>query len=342
MFSFTFLILPTKIANTTIYYAACSLNYLYTTFIAILYGYLFFKDYQNNFKTQFKTKWWLVLLAFFTGASAQQTGMIGIGFTVIVTVYFVVIKKHKFDNHNIPYYFALLIGYAIVSFGSVKMILYEQSVGNSINIPETITSILTTSIFSWPTAPYVLITSLCILFWLYHYTVHQKTKLWNLEVIVNLFLGIALVMLTFVYHYALYAKISVNVFVGLSSLFFITYTLIYLGSLIYVSILILFREHSPFILFCNINAIGAQLMLIVADSRFAGSYKVFSPSLLLICIFIVFSAVKFHHSTPCRILKILIFVPIIIYAAFIYSNNYLGYKSASITQNYNLQKINIY
>lgn len=58
-----FILLPIETAATTIYYAACSLNYLYPTAVSILYGYLLYSNYsKNNYKIH--TNWWIVVLAF--------------------------------------------------------------------------------------------------------------------------------------------------------------------------------------------------------------------------------------------------------------------------------------
>jgi len=99
----------------------------------------------------------------------------------------------------------------------------------------------------------------------------------------------------------LYKKYDVKIFVGDGASIklrfcFLAFTMVYLISILSVSILILLKEHYPFLFFCCINAFGAQMMLIVVDPRFAGDYRIVFPSLLLMSIFIVYSFVKFYES----------------------------------------------
>ena len=56
------------------------------------------------------------------------------------------------------------------------------------------------------------------------------------------------------------------------------------------------KRNYPFLLFNAINAIGAQIMLLVVDARFAAAYKVMFPSLLLLSIFIFYTFLAFRQN----------------------------------------------
>ncbi|MBE6066727.1 MAG: hypothetical protein E7211_03360 [Clostridium lundense] len=347
--SLFFLLLPIEITNTTIYYAACSLNYLYPTAVAIYYAYLLYRDYKLN-SENYKTKWWIILLAFFAGASTQQAGMISIGFTVLITLYFQVFEKKKLKKIFFLYYIANFIGYAFVTYGSIKRMVFEKNSGHETNIKAAITELLKTNIFSIPVAGYVLIICLCSMFWLCYYTYNEKNN--KPIIFVNKILVLTVLVEAIGYVYTvLYKKYNLRIFtinseIDKLQLFFITFTLVYVISIIYVSVLILFRERYPFILFCSINAIGAQAMLIVADARFAGTYKIMFPSLLLMSVFIVYSFLKFYESkiffNNFKFIKISMIILFIGLAVKVFSTTYIGYKNAAYPQSFNLNAIKNY
>ncbi|GAA0727780.1 hypothetical protein GCM10008905_25780 [Clostridium malenominatum] len=322
-----FISLPIEIAHTTIYYAACSLNYLYPTAITILYAYMFYEDYRLN-SSKYKSKWSIILLAFLSGSSTQQAGMIGIGFTVMITLYFKIYKKEKLQRGIIPYYLGVFTGYAFILYGSIKRMLFEKSVGNEMNISATVVKLLKTNIFSIPISIYVIILCLCCILWLHHYAL-DSNKFINISLIILLSLGV------FGYAYIiLYRKYNVEN--GLR-FYIIGFALLYLISLLYVSFLVALKEDYPFLMFCTINSIGAQIMLIAADSRFAGTYKIMFPSLLLMSIFIVYSFLKFFSNR----LGILFVLPLCM-SLTVFHQNYNGYKGASYVQNFNLKAIEEY
>ncbi|MBU5486026.1 hypothetical protein KQI86_17025 [Clostridium sp. MSJ-11] len=338
--SIFFLLLPIEITHTTIYYAACSLNYLYPITIVILYAYLLYEDYRANMNN-YRSKWWILLLAFFAGSSTQQAGMIAIGFTVLISLYFKIFKKNKIQKGIIPYYCAVFIGYALVTYGSIKRMIFEKNVGNEMNLNMTIINLLKTNIFSIPVAIYVLILCVCCIFCLYHYSSNRNKYINNVMIFI-------LSLWTIGYAYViLHRKYSIEVVFSSGSdavlrFWFITFALVYLISLLYVSVLILLKDDYPFLLFCCINAIGAQVMLIVADPRFAGTYKVMFPSLLLMSIFIVYSCVKFFSSKCNKLLKVSIASIFLILALKVSLTTYNGYKTASYVQEFNLNAIEKY
>lgn len=347
--SLFFLFLPIEITHTTIYYAACSLNYLYATFIVMLYGYLLYKNYELN-SNNYKTKWYIVFLAFFAGASTQQAGMIAIGFTVLISLYLKVFKNKKLKKKFILYYISTFIGYTFVTYGSIKRIIFEKSSGNKINFKATVTELLKTNIFSVPVSGYVLFFCLCSIFWLCYYSYNKGKN--KLIIAINLFFAFIVFAAALGYAYVvLYKKYVLRIFasngeVTKLQLFFIAFTLIYLTSILYISILILIKERYPFILFCYINAVGAQIMLLIADKRFAGTYKIIFPSLLLMSVFSVYSLLKFYNSkiffNNFKFIKISMIILFIGLAAKVFSTTYIGYKNAAYAQQSNLNAIKKY
>lgn len=347
--SLFFLFLPIEITRTTIYYAACSLNYLYATFIVLLYAHLLYKNYELN-SDDYKNKWHIVFLAFFAGASTQQAGMIAIGFTVLISLYFQAFQNKKLKNEFILYYIATFIGYTFVTYGSFKRMIFEKNSGNKINLKTTFTELLKTNIFSAPVSGYVLFFCLCSIFWLCYYS-HNKVKN-KFIMAVNIIIAFIVFVAAMSYIYVvLYKKYALRIFafngeVTKLQLFFIVFTLIYLTSILYISILILIKERYPFILFCYINAVGAQIMLIVADARFAGTYKIMFPSLLLMNVFSVYSFLKFYNSkifsNNFKFIKISMIILFIGLAAKVFSTTYIGYRKASYAQQFNLSAIKKY
>ncbi|GAA0747784.1 DUF6056 family protein [Clostridium oceanicum] len=374
-----FIILPIQIANTTIYYAACSLNYLYPTVVSMLYGYLLYKEYQNC-TDNYKIKWWLIFIAFIAGSSTQQAGMIAIGFTVMIYIYFKIIKNINTKIKFTIYHIFVFIGYMFVSYGSIKRIFLEKSAGKGMDISNAINSIIKTNIFNIPISRYVLVICICSIFWIYYYYKNNsinKFNKWNICISSIAVIG---------YLYCvLYKKYEVSIFSIESttklilSISFIAFTLIYLINIIYVSTLILVKDKEPFIIFSVINAIGAQLMLIVVDSRFASSYKIIFPSILLLMIYVTYTFVKFYKNKIFILLNLIVlslatgnfyiilisFCFIIVYGIFkqllsvfinkfivvssiimffvvgisVFSLNYDGYKLASYNQVFNMNAI---
>ncbi|WP_238884669.1 DUF6056 family protein [Clostridium sp. YIM B02551] len=299
--SMFFILLPIEVSNTTIYYAACSLNYLVPTAVTIIYAYLLYNDYLKD-TDKYKSKWWIVLLAFFAGSSTQQAGMIAIGFTVLITLYFKIFRGKKFSRGLIPYYISVFFGYCFVTYGSFKRALFETNTGKGMDIPLSIDTMLKTNIFEAPAVSYVLIICLCSVFWLYHYSYENRETASRAILLVNKALAYLLTLGTLGYiYFVLYKKYEVHIFAGEGSrmlvrLGFIAFALVFLLSNFYVSFLILLKERYPFITFCCINAFGAQIMLLFVDPRFAGDHRILFPSLLLMSIFIVYSSLKFYSN----------------------------------------------
>lgn len=380
-----FLFLPAQISSTSIYYAADSLNYLYVPMVVILYAYLFFRDYKKNYQN-YPLNLWILILAFFAGSSSQQSGMIAIGFSILILLYFKFFKNNKFQNNTIPYFIAIFVGYSIVSYGSIKRMLYETSVGSKLNLKEAVTASLKTNIFSCPVVFYILAICMCCLFWLLYYSYGKKGSNNKIISIINTIMGILLFLGAAGYAYAIInKKYKVGFFASsninpILRLCYIGFTAIYLLSLLYVFILILLKEQNPFLLFCGINAFGAQLMLIVVDPKFAGSYRCMFPSLLLMFIFISYSFVKFFNngiflsmlllafamshvrlyvliaaitilslsillkflSINVKLFKELILSILIASAITTFYVTLSGYKSASYAQKFNLNAIKVY
>ena len=116
-------------------------------------------------------------------------------------------------------------------------------------------------------------------------------------------------------------------------------------------------------------------MLIVADSRFAGTYKIMFPSMLFMWVLIVYSFNKIFISLSLfafalgsnikiaiiaasvfviasilceivnihfKLLKNIIMASFIVLSLVVFSSTYEGYKNASYAQNFNLEKIEAY
>lgn len=344
--SLLFISLPTSIVNTTIYYAACSLNYFYPTLVSILFGYLLLKYYSKEDNMN-KLNIGIMILAFFSGSSTQQAGAIGIGFAVLITLYFIFIEKYKFKIKYYINFVPLILGYSLVTFGSIKRMLLEKDSGVVIEITKTINEILKTNIFSKPVAIFILLISLSTVIWLIKYSINDKNYLKYFNLILSL--GIIIANLCYIY-VVIFKGYEVDIFNnGLVSfkikLFYLGFTCLYLFSIIYSSVLILIDKKNPFILSCIINAIGAQIMLIIADSRFASAYKIIFPSLLLMFIFITYTFTELYYSNNIKINKLAFFIITVAFSLIsirCFYNNYKGYKTTAIEINYNLEAIKEY
>ncbi|WP_097025968.1 hypothetical protein [Clostridium peptidivorans] len=84
-------------------------------------------------------------------------------------------------------------------------------------------------------------------------------------------------------------------------------------------------------------------MLIVADARFAGTYKIMFPSLLLMSVYSVYSFLQFYDSkiflNNFKFIKISMIILFIGSAIKVFSTTYIGYKNASYCQEFNLGAI---
>lgn len=344
--SLLFIALPTQIVSTTIYYAACSLNYFYPTIVSILFGYLLLKYYSNEENLN-KLHIGIIIVAFFSASSTQQAGAIGIGFAVLITLYLVFIKKNRLKIKYYVNFVPLILGYSLVTFGSIKRMLLEKDSGVEIEITKTINEILKTNIFSKPVTVFILLISLSTIIWLIKYSKSNNNyfKYFNLM----LSLGIFIASLCYIYVVILRGY-EVDIFnsgsVSLKiKLFYIGFACLYLFSIIYSGILILIDKKNPFILSCIINAIGAQMMLIVADSRFASAYKIIFPSLLLMFIFITYTFTELYYENNIKLNKVLFCIITIVFSLIsikFFYNNYEGYKKTAVEINYNLEAIKEY
>ncbi len=324
--SLFFLLLPLKIAHTTIYYAACAFNYLYPMALVLVYAYLLYTRISSGSRGE---KVLLLILAFFVGSSTQQAGMIGIGFTIMISLYLSLIRRKLPFRTFLPLYGVMLLGYTLIIYGSLKRLLWEKTAGNEVVLMDVITELIKTNIFSLPAAPFVLLISLSCIFWLVLFSrpgfladdcpaiaatlsssewsraaapefedgrpLGRKQRLFNRAFAV--LLGVALI--GYIY-FLLYKNISFELthenlrsFSGLSVIAFV---FLYLSALVYLSVVLLMKKNAPFLFFNTINALGAQIMLIVVDARFAAAYKVMFPSLLLLSVFIFYSVLAFRQN----------------------------------------------
>lgn len=338
-----FLLLHVDITSITIYYAACSLNYLYSLLLSLLFGYLLYNDYFSN-KINYRTKWWLIIISFFAGSSTQQSGMIAIGFATLITLYFL-LKKNKFPKGFIPYYLSLILGYSLVTYGSIKRLLFETDTGHAANIHDSVIGLLRTNIFSKPVAIFVILVTISCILWLLYFSVNS-TNNFKYQSIINFVLSFILALSLLAYLYLIiYKKLDISTFLTTSAtikikLFLFGFTMIYLLSLLYISWLIMIKKDYPFMLFCIINAIGAQIMLLVTDPRFANTYKIAFPSLLLIFVFISYSFLNLYKEN--KFLWFIILIPLLLLSYRYFTNNFNGYKNTSYEINYNINSIKTY
>ncbi|WP_341349956.1 DUF6056 family protein [Clostridium sartagoforme] len=346
--SLLFLAMPTQIANTTLYYAACALNYLYPALVSILFGYVFLRYFSKEGNLS-KVNLWIIVLGFFSGSSTQQAGAIGIGYFVLISLYIVFIKGYKLKPKYFINFIPLLLGYGLVTFGSVKRMLLEKDSGVVIKISETVTEILKTNIFSKPVAIFTMLVCICLVIWIIKFSKeHNQNKILRYF---NILLAIGLLISSLCYIYVVIIKgykvevITLENITSEITLFYLGFTIIYIFSMIYVGIFILLNRGNPFILSSMINAIGAQGMLLVADSRFASAYKIIFPSQLLIFIFICYTFSELYYEESIKLNKIVFYVliiPYLIIAFKYYFINYKGYKNTSIEIDYNLNIIKEY
>lgn len=293
-----FWLLPILISHTTVYYAACAFNYLYPTALVMLYGYLLYLTQERyNAGRCSAVRISLVILAFLAGSSTQQTAMIALGYTVLLTLYSKFRKKQPVLKRPglsrfLPYYAAWLAGFGFIVYGSVSRMLYERQVGNEVVLSEVVHGLLTVNIFSTPVALFVLLTGVCCLAWLKHYHSRHISLMLYIALSAGLPGYIAVVY---------FIQPSVNLFSGslpnlALSLSIVLFTLVYVAGILYSGLLIMRHQGYPFILFSGINAVGAQLMMLAVNARFAYAYKIIFPSLLLLSVFIIYTVVQFRRD----------------------------------------------
>ncbi|MDI9217015.1 MULTISPECIES: DUF6056 family protein [Clostridium] len=346
--SLLFLAIPTQIANTTLYYAACALNYLYPTLVSILFGYIFLIYYSKE-KNLSKINFGIIVLGFFAASSTQQAGAIGIGYIVLMSLYIAFMKGYKLKAKYFINFIPLVLGYGLVTFGSLKRMLLEKDSGVVIKISETIMEILKTNIFSKPVSIFTILILICLVIWIIKFSreyQHNKTLRYF-----NILLAIALLISSLCYIYVVIIKgykVEVITLANITSeitLFYLGFTVIYIFSMLYVGTLILLNKKNPFILASIINAIGAQVMLLVADSRFASAYKIIFPSQLLMFIFICYTFSELYYEKSINLNKVIFYsliIPFTVIAFRYYFVNYNGYKSTSSEIEYNLNMIEEY
>lgn len=346
--SLLFLAIPTQIANTTVYYAACALNYLYPTLVAISFGYVFLVYYLNKENIS-KINLGIIILGFFAASSTQQAGAIGIGYAVLVSIYIIFIKGYKLSIKYLINFIPLILGYGLVTFGSIKRMLFEKNSGVEVKISETFIEILKTNIFSKPVALVTIFTCICLVLWIIRfgreYEHNKIIKYFNISLAIGLLISsLCYIYVVIIKGYSIESVILGNI-INKKVLFYLGFTIIYIFSMLYVGILILINKDNPFILASMINAIGAQVMLLVADSRFASAYKIIFPSQLLMFIFICYTLTELYYEKSINLNKILFYILIIPFSVIAfryYFKNYNGYKNTSIEIEYNLNTIKEY
>jgi len=345
--SVLFMSMPTEIVSTTLYYAACGLNYFYPTLVSIVFGYLLFKIYENK-ENMKNISWLLIILAFFSGSSTQQAGMIGIGFATVHIFYLVLFKKIKIRLMYVLNIISLFLGYSLVSYGSIKRMMFEKNSGAELNILETLSELLINNIFSKPIAIFVLLISISSILIISKFNkkkISKVFKAFNVLIILALLLSIAAYVYVVILKEYKFQLSTINEISLKARLFYIGFIGIYLFSILYSGILVFIDRRTLYILTCVINAIGAQFMMIVVDSRFAAAYKIVFPSLLLMFIFIVYAFSDFYNSNKLminKVLVVLVLAPVILISFKNFYNNLEGYKITSNEINYNLNAIKEY
>ena len=341
-----FIGMPTEIVKTTLYYPACALNYLYPSIVSILWGYLiynFYEDENNMDKLSVK----LIIIGFLAGSSTQQAGMIAIGFSVINFIY-LKMKKYKF---NFKYYLnviSLFLGYLLVTYGSVKRMLFETSTGVEISLMKTLKELLKTNVFSKVISIYVILIIISFIFNIISDIYVEKNKVKkSLGYVHVVILAISSIVYAYVTIYRGHniSTLGVEGHSLIAKLYYIVFISIYIFYMIYCGIRIYIKKKNIFIMNCIINAIGAQVMMLVVDSRFASTYKIIFPSLMLTFVFIIYSFINFYNDVNIKLRKYIVCI-IVVCVSIIslknYYGNYIGYKETAVNIEYNLNAIKEY
>lgn len=341
-----FIGMPTEIVRTTLYYPACALNYLYPSIVSILWGYLiynFYEDENNMDKLNVK----LIIIGFLAGSSTQQAGMIAIGFSVINLIY-LKLKKYKISFKYYLNLISLFLGYLLVTYGSVKRMLFETSTGVEISVMKTLRELLKTNVFSKTISIYLILVIISFIFNIISDIYVEKNRVKKILGYVHI---IILTISSIVYVYFTVYKghdISILGVEGhslLATLYYVVFSSIYIFYMVYCGIRIYIKKKNIFIMNCIINAIGAQVMMLVVDSRFASTYKIIFPSLMLTFVFIIYSFINFYNDVNIKLRKYIvctIVVCVSIISLKIYYGNYIGYKETAVNIEYNLNAIKEY
>ena len=103
------------VINQSIYWLTGSFNYVYPFAILALYWYLLCKS---------KRTWFLYILAFLSGATTEQNGMMTLGITVLYLLNAKFLKKEKLSPSRVCLLIPALIGFCSVYFAPATFVRY--------------------------------------------------------------------------------------------------------------------------------------------------------------------------------------------------------------------------
>lgn len=343
-----FIGLHIQVADTTIYYAACSLNYLYPAAVTILYGALFTKRVLSGDADKLSPL--LLITAFFAASSTQQCGAAAIGYAVMLTLYAVFVKKQKLRRRFWFNYLPLILGFSIVMYGSVMRYIRESSDEKAGGIVTNLARLIRLNVFSKPVFLFTLVMLLCIIAGLVCLLkVHKGTCLEKLDrflLVLMLVLSVKYVIVMLSDDYDISSNITDSGIIITEQFFFaICFTILYLFCIIYISIVIMLRKDSPLVLCSVIDSIGAQLIIIFVDAKYTSAYKMILPSqlfLLTFAAYVINSVFTEKHSKAAVIPAVIITGSLCAVSMCIFCSNYKGYKQVSENIQYNLDEIDSY
>lgn len=343
-----FIGLHINIADTTIYYAACSLNYLFPAAVSLLYGVLYtrhvFKDDINRISPL------LLVTAFFAASSSQQCGAAAIGYAVMLTVYACAVKKKKVNAKYFINFVPLIAGFAVVIYGSVMRYIRETSGGKSGSMITNLVSLIRMNIFSKPCILFTIVMLLFIIAGLICLAkVHKGGKLFKLDIV------LAAVNVSFLAEYILMMCIQEYSFAdcifrgrivwSLHLLFALCFTAVYLLSAAYIAVMIMLKRDDPFVICSVVNAVGMQLIILLIDAKYTSQFKMILPSQMFMLVFAAYVVNGIFNDFKKGAIVIsaaAVTGVLCIASTYTYSKNLSGYREVSKNIAYNLEEIDRY
>jgi hypothetical protein len=295
-----FLSMPYGLSMTSLYYAACALNYVYPTILAIAYGYALLRWNLHEDKRPRCAVWLLPLLAFLGGSSTQQVGMITIGFIVLTFLYlWIFVKEKPLKRLRRVFLINLLFalaGFLIVLYGAFKR---AENEGSQIDLHAAVDGLIYINFLSPAVKGFVIVGIACCILWMFYFAKNILEKSNGVKFHYAL-IGFLVILVGFYFY--LCRRVSLMVSPEyISSLevstntFFLLVLIggVFLVCVMYTGLIILKVKGNPFPLFCLICAVGSQLCMMAAEAKYTFAPKVMIPALLLCFVYILVTVWEF-------------------------------------------------
>lgn len=278
-----YLLMPVGVLQQSAYWLSGSFNYVYPMLPILGLGILMKKSIQNK-----KANYWLLPLGAIAGATMEQCGMIALGICILTMLYQKFFKKNRL---LLCHYLAVLCtvaGYLTIFLSPATKGRIDSESGQMGLLQNTYRILFEKWFQSKEMFLFVLITTICLVFWLAYFTKKSAGYRWlNIACLSVLVLLLPLIALQ-VYNIGAYTPGGM-VAKGITFLFGCTFYF----SLAYTGILLYLKSKKETVLVCTILAFGSQVMLIAA--RYIGFRNNF-PSMILLFPFLAETLLQWTES----------------------------------------------